>query len=203
MPARRCGFGRLRRRPLRGHAGALRRRKRPAAGAQASRLVSRPPCARNRRRPQRRRSSPALEPATVIALLARGILQPSTPHAGRECGMSVEATPGAEALASVAQIVLNTIRRPVIMIDARRFHHLRQCRCRGFLPLQRGDPGAQYAGEARSPSAARCWRWSNRCASGAPGQRIPGRHVVAAPRQSRRWSTSMSRRCRSFRARSW
>ncbi len=42
--------GRLRRRALPGHAVALRRRKRPAAGAQASRLVSRPPRAVSCRR---------------------------------------------------------------------------------------------------------------------------------------------------------
>ena len=48
--------GRLRRRPLRGHAVALRRRKRAEAGAQASRLVSRPPCAACRCRDAQDRS---------------------------------------------------------------------------------------------------------------------------------------------------
>ena len=51
VPDKPEGTGRLRRRPLRGHAGALRRRKRPAPGAQASWLVSRPSRRRRRRRP--------------------------------------------------------------------------------------------------------------------------------------------------------
>ena len=111
-PSVRGGDPCLRRRPLRGDAQALRHGKRSAQGAQASGLVSRPSCAwggdafaagdshGDRTDGRCRRLEDGVR-----------YLRPGT-EAG---GMNV--TPPASAnLADAAQLVLNTIRHPVIMI---------------------------------------------------------------------------------------
>ena len=97
----------------------------------------------------------SLEPAHVIAAL-RDVFSSAAEVA--TCGAPHERQrpPQSTDMANAAQIVLNTIRRPVIMVDPDGFISLRQCRCRGFLPLQRHDPCAQHACQADARSAARC-----------------------------------------------
>ena len=152
------------------------------AGAQASRLVSRPPCAVSRRRDaqggsdgdraSRRHRRAARRPSPSAR---RASCQASRMNFERQ-----RRQPPSAAIA--AQIVLNTIRRPVIMIGAGRPHQLCQCRCRGLLPLERLDPGEEQPGALRAvrQPAADAGRPGAR-AAGA-GQRVPRRRLLAAHR---------------------
>ncbi len=73
----------------------------------------------------------------VARSVRRASRQPAATE-GRRMNVTQAATP---APADAAQIVLNTIRHPVIMIGADRFHHLRQRRRGRFLPRQRDHAG--------------------------------------------------------------
>ncbi len=70
-------------------------------------------------------------------------------RACRSGGMSVSAYP-VVAEADAAQIVLNTIRRPVIMIGPEGTHRLCQCRRGGFFRSSAADAAPQDAGAFRA-----------------------------------------------------